>query len=361
MPKTKRDALSHRQRALLALAHKETDRIPIVQQFFNPPCEREFEAYLQRTHGMSIEQYLKPLVDFRRLHAKYVGPKLPDGTDIWGVRRRMVSYGDGAYDEIDNFILAQAKSVDDILAHRWPTTDWFDYSAVPDQIAELNKDGEYCIMAMNGAIFESGWYMRGFEQTLLDLVLNPEIPRALFEKVTDFYVAHFTKILQAANGKIDLVFTSDDIGGQRGLLMSVDMWSEHVKPHHARMNKAIHDLGARTIYHSCGAVMEAVPGLIDMGVDVLQSLQFDAAGMDPVKLKTLYGDRLCFEGGISVQTTLPKSTPEEVRQTVIDRIEVLGKGGGYICGPGHMVQAGTPAVNLVTMYDTMATYRRKSH
>jgi uroporphyrinogen decarboxylase len=212
-------------------------------------------------------------------------------------------------------------------------------------------------MASNGNVFECSWYMRGFERLLLDVALNPEIVHAIMGRVTDFWVAHFDRLLTAADGGIDLVFTADDIGGQEGLLMSLSMWEEFIKPYHTRLNGVIHEHGARVIYHSDGAVMEAVPGLIDMGIDVLQALQFDAKGMDDQTLKREYGDRLCFQGGISVQSTLPFGTPEEVAAEVRGRIDVLGRDGGYILGPSHAIQAGTPPENIVALFDTAATYR----
>jgi uroporphyrinogen decarboxylase len=134
------------------------------------------------------------------------------------------------------------------------------------------------------------------------------------------------------------------------------MWEEHLKPHHERLNRIIHEHGARVIYHSDGAVAEAVPGLLDMGIDVLQALQFDAAGMDPADLKTRFGDRLCFQGGVSVQRTLPFGTPEEVVAEVRNLTDVLGRGGGYILGPSHAIQAGTPPENIVALFDTAAGY-----
>ncbi|MCE5216069.1 uroporphyrinogen decarboxylase family protein, partial [bacterium] len=85
-----------------------------------------------------------------------------------------------------------------------------------------------------------------------------------------------------------------------------------------------------------------------------QALQFDARGMDPVALKQQYGDRLCFQGGVSVQQTLPFGTAEEVAQEVRERIAVLGRGGGYILGPSHAIQAGTPPENIVALFDTAA-------
>jgi uroporphyrinogen decarboxylase len=142
--------------------------------------------------------------------------------------------------------------------------------------------------------------------------------------------------------------------------MSLPMWRQHLQPYHARLNRVIHELGAQVIYHSDGSVMAAVPGLIEIGIDVLQALQFDAAGMDPVALKRLYGDRLCFQGGISVQRTLPFGTPEAVRREVEARIDVLGRGGGYILGPSHAIQAGTPPENIVALFDAAASYRRSN-
>jgi uroporphyrinogen decarboxylase len=103
--------------------------------------------------------------------------------------------------------------------------------------------------------------------------------------------------------------------------------------------------------------MEAVDGLIDMGIDVLQALQFSAKGMDPVKLKQRFGDRLCFEGGVSVQTTLPFGTVEDVWRKVEESITVLSKEGSYILdGPSHAIQAGIPPENIVAMFDTALSY-----
>jgi len=350
--------LTHRERVRLALDHQETDRIPIamVCASINPPAREALKAYLARNRSTGVEDYLKPLLDIRDIGPAYVGPALPLGTDIWGVRRAPVSYGEGAYDEIAFYPLAEASGPADIENHSWPRTDYFDYSSLPERIAAIQRDGPYCLMASNGNIFETSWYMRGFEKTFMDLALAPELSHAIFERVCAFFIEHFTKLLSAANGEIDLVFTADDIGGQNGLLMSLDMWSEHIKPYHARLNQLIHKFGAKVIYHSDGAIMDAVPGLLDMGIDVLQALQFDARGMDPAKLKETYGHRLCFQGGVSVQKTLPFGTPEDVRREVRDRIDVLGRNGGYILGPSHAIQAGTPPENIVALFDTAATH-----
>ena len=110
------------------------------------------------------------------------------------------------------------------------------------------------------------------------------------------------------------------------------------------------------IYHTDGGVMEAVEGLIDAGIDGPGAWQFSAKGMDPVVLKQRFGDRLSFEGGVSVQTTLPFGTPDDVRAEVEELIAVLSKGGGYILGPSHAIQAGTPPENIVAMFDAALSY-----
>jgi uroporphyrinogen decarboxylase len=198
--------------------------------------------------------------------------------------------------------------------------------------------------------------MRGLEQMLVDVMVDEEIATAIMARVTDFYVAYFDRVLSAAPGQVDLVFTADDIGDQRGLLMPKEKWQRLIVPHHARLNGVIHGHGAKVIYHTDGSIMEAVEDLIAMGIDVLQALQFSADNMDPVRLKREFGSRLCFEGGMSVQTTLPFGTVEEVRREVEDRIRVLGEGGGYILGPSHYVQAGTPPANVAAMFDTAREY-----
>ncbi len=350
----RKETLSSRERVRLALEHKETDRIPVamVCSGINPPAYRELEEYLQRERGIDVQTYLNSFIDVREVAPEYIGPQLDPGEDIWGVRRRPVSYGSGSYDEIEFYPLANVRSMDDLKKHKWPSTELFDYSVLEECVAAAQIDGERCLMVSNGNIFETSWYMRGFEQMFLDLMLNPEIAHEIMERVTDFYIKHFKKMLSAAKGGVDLAFTADDIAGQNGLLMSLEMWEEFIKPYHIRLNKAIHEFGVKVIYHTDGAVMKAVEGLIDMGIDVLQALQFSAKGMDPLELKREYGDRLCFEGGVSVQTTLPFGSSEDVRRETEELITVLGKNGGYILGPSHFIQAGTPPENILAMFDT---------
>lgn len=350
--------LSHRERVQLALQHQETDRIPIamVCSGINEPACQEFDDYLRRKQGIGLDKYLDGILDIKLVDPDYVGPSLPSMQDIWGVRRKTVSYGSGGYDEIDYYPLADIRAIDELRNHTWPITDFFDYAVLQEKAKAIQNDDERCLMIANANIFETSWYMRGFERMFMDLATNPELAHGIMKRVTDFYIAHYMKMLSAADGMIDLAFTADDIGGQNGLLMSLDMWEEFVKPYHEMINKVIHEFGVQVIYHSDGAVMEATEGLVDAGVDVLQALQFDAKGMDPVALKAKHEQELCFQGGVSVQKTLPFGSTENVREEVEQLISILGKNGGYILGPSHVIQAGTPPENIFTMFETALNF-----
>jgi uroporphyrinogen decarboxylase len=347
-----KDTLSPRERVRLALEHRGTDRIPIsmICSDINEPAV--LERHLRETRGIGMKEYFAPIIDVIQVRPRYIGPPLGEGEDIWSVVRRKISYGAGEYDEIGYYPLGEAKTVDNLRNFRWPSPDWFDYEGIREQIREVNTDREHCIMIKAGSIFENSWYMRGFEKTFMDMILAPELVHSIMGHVADFWIVHSDRILAAAGDLVDLMFVGDDIGHQQGLLLSLEMWERFIKPHHVRLNEVIHRHRARVIYHSDGAVMEAVPGLIDMGIDILQALQFDAAGMDPVRLKEAWGDRLSFEGGVSVQKTLPFGTVEDVRHEVRERIAVLGRGGGYILGPAHAIQAGTPPENICALFDT---------
>jgi uroporphyrinogen decarboxylase len=340
----------------LALNHQTTDRVPLamVCSGINAPAHAQLEQYLRRERGIGVAEYLLPLLDIQGVQPDYIGPRLEQDTDLWGVRRKPMSYGEGHYSEIDLYPLAAAETIADLDAHRWPSPDWWDYEGFARKCRAARSSRDYALILGNGNILESSWYMRGFEQFLMDLALDPELAWEIMRRVADYYVEFFRRALRAADGEVDIAFTADDVGSQQGLLISLSQWEQRLKPHHQRLNAAIHEFGVKIMYHSDGAVMEAVPGLIDMGIDCLQALQFDAAGMDPVKLKDEYGDRLCFEGGVSVQHTLPFGTVEDVVRETQERIEVLAQDGGYILGPSHAIQAGTPPGNIVAMFDTAA-------
>lgn len=349
--------MSSRERVMTALEHRATDRIPFVPGVLSTDVRRRLSECLGYSNAAELESNLQFLSDIRRVNPLYIGPGdrhciLSPGKsiDIWGVERTSVSYGLGSYEEITRYPLADVTDIADLDRFSWPEAAWFDAVNFRDQCQTIGSNRRYAIRLGNGNIFESSWYMRGLEQMLVDLLIDPELAWEIMRRVTDYFIAFFRRMLSAADGMVDIVFTADDIGQQQGLLMSLDLWEGLIKPHHVRLNRVLHEFGVKIMYHTDGAVMDAVPGLIDMGIDILEALQFDARGMNSQILKDFYGGQLCFHGGVSVQKTLPFGTPEDVTQEVVDRISVLGRNGGYILAPSHVIQAGTPAENIMAFW-----------
>ena len=342
----------------MALSHEQPDIVPFSLGFgVNEPVRAQMAPVLGLPNAAAVKSLLESQSDLCWIAPRYTGPKdrvmrRADGTivDVWGIERRDMCYGEGTYEEISRYVLADLTEPEQLAEYRWPSLDWYDYGVLLGLIEASRRDGARAVVIGNANIFETAWYMRGLENMLVDLVANPEMADAILSRVEAFYEEFFIRSLDAAKGCVDLVFTSDDIGQQNGLIMSLELWKRSIQPLHARLCRLIHQAGAKDIYHTDGAVMDAIPGLIDMGVDVLEALQFDAQGMDPALMKRLYGDRLCFHGGISVQSTLPFGTPEQVEREVRDRIDVLGAGGGYLLATSHAVQAGTPVENVLAFF-----------
>lgn len=352
--------LRPRERVLLALAHQETDRVPV--DFL---ATRETWTSLRGHLGAGDDEAVLQIlgVDLRHPRQPYIGPPpacFADGSyaDAWGVRRRSVRNQFGAYSEIVEHPLAQLHDASELAAYPWPKPEWWDAGALAAEVRLLDS---YAIALEEfgdpGGMFEIAWYLRGFEQLLTDLIERPDIAWELMRRITDHYLGMLERVMAAAGGRIDLIWTSDDIAHQRGPLLSKKLWRETIAPHHERLNRRVHELGARVMYHSCGAVRPFVPDLIDLGVDVLDVLQFSASGMDPREIKAAFGARLSFHGGMDVQTTLPRGTPEEVRRTARERIEVLGAGGGYILAPAHNIQPDTRPENILAMYEAAGSVR----
>ncbi len=351
-----RNELTPRERVLLALSHRETDRVP-VDFLSTVEAKERLEKFLGITEPGELLRTLG--VDLRHPRQPYVGSlrcshERGDWSDEWGVRRRRVAHSGGSYDEIVCHPLAGLGGTEELVRYPWPSaTDW-DVDALEAEIHALDEENSYAIALEEfgdpGGIFEIAWYMRGMEQLLCDMAERPERAYFLMEKVTDCLLTRLERVMMRLGNRIDLVWTSDDVAHQNGPLMSLKLWRELVAPHHARFNRRAHELGARVMYHSCGAVRPFIPGLIEVGIDVLDVLQFSARGMDPEEIKTSFGDRLCFHGGVDVQKLLPQSTMEVVCDRISELIGVMGKGGGFILSPAHNIQVDTPPENILAIY-----------
>ncbi len=345
-----------RQRVRLALQHQPTDRVP-VDFLATPECWANLQQHLGLNDEESVLRRLG--IDVRQPRLRYVGPPLPsspDGSyrDAWGLTWSPVRHEGGAYYEVTHHPLGAVTDASQVADHAWPDPDWWDVGCMAEQIQAWDREAEYAIALPDfgdpGGFWEVAAYLRGMEQILLDTVLNPEIPFEIMRHVAQVMTVLLERALGLLGDRVDLIWTSDDIAHQHGLMVSLPTLRELILPHHQQFNRRVHELGSRVMFHTCGAAMGAIPDLIAAGVDVLDVLQFSADHMAPLDLKLAFGDRLCFHGGVDVQQMLPRATPDEVHRTVTGLIDVLGKGGGYILSPTHNIQVDTPAANIVAVY-----------
>ena len=217
-------------------------------------------------------------------------------------------------------------------------------------LASFCADGDdrFRLAALTSPIFQRAWFLRGFEDFLMDLVLNKGFVHELLDVIMEYTVK---VVREALEYDIDAFFLMDDWGQQQGLLMSPEMWREFIKPRMRRLCDMVKDRNVFLFFHSCGDVECLIPEIIEMGIDVLNPFQPEM--MDVFEIKRKYGDRLCFYGGISTQYLLPYGTVDETRSDVRAAADVLGENGGYILAPAHAVQADVPLENVLALVDVM--------
>lgn len=281
---------------------------------------------------------------------RYIGPTPPEGEDIFGCRFRPVDYGTGVYSECVYNPLAQYASVREIEAgYRWPSTDWWDYSGIPDQLRG-NEDRPVQGGGSEPMLIYKN--LRGQEQAFIDLIENPEMVHYCLDRLFELAYQNTLRIYEAIPGKVHISYVAEDLGSQESLLYSPAQIREFLLPRMKRMMDLVHSAGAYVFHHSDGAVRDILPDLIEIGIDVLNPIQWRCKGMEREGLKRDFGDQLVFHGAVDNQYTLAFGTVEDVRQEVLDNIRILGAGGGYILAPCHNIQAVSPPENVVAMYKT---------
>jgi uroporphyrinogen-III decarboxylase len=195
------------------------------------------------------------------------------------------------------------------------------------------------------------WYM--------STVTRQDYLHEVFDKQTRLAVENLARIHERVGDAVDVVYIcGTDFGAQSTQFCSPQTFNSLYAPYYKRMNSWIHEHTSwKTFKHSCGAIAPLIPAMIEAGFDVINPVQLSAVGMDASELKKLYGDRLVFwGGGVDTQKTLPFGTPSKVREEVLSRCKVLGKGGGFVFNAVHNIQARTPIANVVAMFDAVREY-----
>lgn len=193
---------------------------------------------------------------------------------------------------------------------------------------------------------------------ILAHVMFPEYIEEVFDMQTRVMLKNLEMYRQAVGERIQVVWISGtDFGTQHSTFISPELFRKLYKPYYKKINDWVHaHTGWKTFFHSCGCVYPFMQDFVEMGVDILNPLQLSAAGMDAKKIKDEYGSQLTFwGGGVDTQHTLPFGTPDQVRQQVRERLEILSHEGGYIFATIHNVVADVPAENLIAMFEALKT------
>jgi hypothetical protein len=197
-----------------------------------------------------------------------------------------------------------------------------------------------------------------YQEWLMTVAAEPEYVKAFYERKVENLIANARLFKEAVGSSIDIMWLGEDFGTQQGLMIRPEVFDSLVAPSYRRFFDWIHaNTEWKVFFHCCGGIYPIIPTLIETGVDILNPVQVEAAGMDAARLKREFGDRLVFwGGGIDTQTVLPFGNREQIRAQVRERIRTFGPGGGFVFTPSHNIQGDVPAENLIAMYEAVREY-----
>lgn len=352
--------LTPRERWQAVLAGERPDRVP---------CDytgtAEVTARLQRDLGCASERELWERLGIDKLI--YLAPKHPLAKEdnwhmqslwsIWHIEVVNISYGEGlgTYEEAATHPLAKAETVADLERFDWPDPDAWQVDGVRAKCQEWRS---YPIL---GGCYEPFYLycrLRGMEQSLADLAANPVLAEAIMERIYYIHESVIRRTLQAAGGLVDFIYVAEDLGTQNSLLMSPAAFRLFIKPWLRKMIDLAHSFGVKVMHHDDGAIRPLLPELIEIGIDVLNPVQWRCRGMEREGLARDFGKSVVFHGAVDNQQTLPFGAPEDVRREVADNIRIFRNCKGYIVAPCHNIQPNTSTANIVALYDAVQTYGR---
>lgn len=369
--------MNSRERVIKTLNHENADRPPLdlggAASGLNDVVYFRLKKYLgiegdiePFRAGTTVNYYDERIldkldIDFRRIIPKRTSNfpiYQPSGafTNEWGVQYEK----NGEYFEISGNPLKDAGK-EEILAYPWPKArDVFDLTGLKEKAQRLYKDTPYALVARmpTWGLVDMAFQIRGMERFMMDMVLDPSLARLVIEKILESQIDFYSAILDCIGPYVQVVETCDDLGSQKSLLFSADSFRQIVKPYRSELNKVIKQKApsAKIFFHCCGAIFKLIPDLIDCGIDILNPLQPNAAGMDPQSIKDTYGRQLSFHGCIDTQIAL-RGSLEDTRQEVLKKLAILYKDGGYIVAPANHIMSDVPLENIMVLYQTARDFR----
>jgi uroporphyrinogen decarboxylase len=332
-------SMTARERVIAQIEHRETDYIPYTLGFEGDVAER-LDAYYG---GEAWRALLDNAI--RRIP----GPNLsvvsseegyyidPFGSR-WRTNRRPFHLEEPALKRPS----LKGYAFPDVEAGFAP--DWRE-KAVQD-IRE--QSDHFTVTGFGFGLFERTWTLRGFDEMLMDAAGDPDFYDELVEAVTQHQLAVIDRLLELP---VDGIMFSDDWGYQQGVLLGPQRWRRFIKPRLARMYARVHAAGKYTLSHCCGSIADILPDIIEIGLDVLESVQPEARGMNPYELKRQYGAHITFWGGLGSQSTIPFGAPAEIKAEVRRLCREMGRGGGYILTSAKALQPETPNENAAAVLE----------
>ena len=335
--------MNSRERQLLTIQHKTTDRISI--DAISIENQAEVAKYLQIDPASVLDRLG---IDGRIISASYMGdlpaPINGIGFTEWGTPNTG-DYGKSRINPLEN-----ASSISEVENYPYPDPANYDFARAA-QIAKAIGD-KYAVRGPYwNPIFCRVCDLFGMEEAMIRMVSQPAIFEAVLEQVFVRVMEFCRNLIMACGDAMPIFCLGDDFATQKGLMISPDDWRKYLKPRYARIFDMAKGEGKFIWFHSCGDISSVLPDLIDIGVDVWETVQLHTLPMSPEQLKRDFGKHITFFGGINTQR-LPFVSPDEVREEVRRCIQILGKDGGYICGPDHHIKPDVSAENTVALFDT---------
>ncbi len=351
--------MNSRERILAVIEHKPVDKVPT-----DIWATEEIWKGLEEHFGTQSRRLIKDRMGIDGIESigvDYTGNDRKDKGDlkagIWGsYYREIILPAGGVYLEQEVYPL---KNVNDIAALKdfnWEDPLAFDYSKSAEELKKIYK--EHAVMCGYMAPFYDLWILFGVETALLNLALYPDFMCAVLEKVMDYRLKQHKKLFEEYKGCMDICQVTDDFGQQSGLVMSIDMIREFFWPHYKKAIGLAKEYNLKIFHHDDGGMAEIIPDLIELGVNILNPIQWKCEGMSLELLKKRFGSKICFHGTVENQDILPFGTALEVRKETRKNIDILFKDRtGLIIGPCHSIQSGTPIENVLALFDEAQRYK----
>ena len=345
--------MNSRERMLAAIRHQVPDRLPVSVICIDDP--NPIAAHLGIPPG---EVSARLGIDGWPFAAwQYTGtlPPSRDGqrVDEWGASA-FNEYGAGHV-----YPLAAAESVAEVERYPWPDPAQYDFVAAAEQARQVGG-----AIALRGPywrpVFCQACALFGMEEAMVKMLTAPAVFEAALERITAHTEAYCERFLDACGDALAIFCLGDDFATQRGLMLAPDAWRRFLKPRYARLFALGRKRGKPVWFHSCAEVTAVLPDLIDIGMNVWETVQLHTLPVRAEVLKREYGKHLTFFGGINTQR-LPFASVSEVHDETIRCIEALGAGGGYVCGPDHHIKPDVPPANTVALFDAATSFRKPGY